>query len=164
MGLHPRYDPRSGHTKAYEQQVLLGLINSTVEDVRLKEDLGYEAVMGIIDRHVRTQVNWKKLKQLEVLGLDEIALKKGHRDFVTIVTALIAGQLSVLAVLPDRKKETVKAFLSGMPKRLSRGLKAVCSDLYEGYLNAAKEVFGQGVRVIADRFHVAKLSWKRWKR
>ncbi len=54
-------------------------------------------------------------------------------------------------------KETVKAFLSSMPKRLRRGLKAVCSDLYEGYINAAKEVFGQGVRVIADRFHVAKL-------
>lgn len=151
------YDPRSSHTKAYEQQVLLGLINSTVEDVSLKEDLGYEAVMGIIDRHVQTRVNWKQLKKLEVLGLDEIALKKGHRDFVTIVTALIAGQLSVLAVLADRKKETVKAFLSSMPKRLSRGLKAVCSDLYDGYINAAKEVFGKGVRVIADRFHVAKL-------
>lgn len=151
------YDPRSAHTKAYEQQVLLGLINSTVQDVSVKEDLGYEAVMGIIDRHVQTQVNWKQLKQLEVLGLDDIALKKGHRDFVTIVTALIAGQLRVLAVLADRKKETVKAFLSSMPKRLRRGLKAVCSDLYEGYINAAKEVFGQGVRIIADRFHVAKL-------
>ncbi len=154
------YDPRSGHTKAYEQQVLLGLINSTVEDVSLKEDLGYEAVMGIIDRHVQTQVNWKQLKKLEVLGLDEIALKKGHKDFVTIVTALIGGQLSVLAVLADRKKETVKAFLSSIPKRLSRGLKAVCSDLYDGYINAAKEVFGKGVRVIADRFHVAKLYRK----
>ncbi len=84
------YEPRSGQTKAYEQQVLLGLINSTVQDVSLKEDLSYEAVMGIIDRHVQSQVNWKKLKQLEVLGLDEIALKKGHRDSVTIVTALIA--------------------------------------------------------------------------
>ncbi len=154
------YEPRSGQTNAYEQQVLLGLINSTVKDVSLKEDLGYEAVMGIIDRHVQTQVNWKKLKQLEVLGLDEIALKKGHRDFVTIVTALIAGQLRVLAVLADRKKETVKAFLSSIPKRLRRGLKAVCSDLYEGYINAAKEVFGKGVRVIADRFHVAKLYRK----
>jgi len=40
---------------------------------------------------------------------------------------------------------------------LRRGLKAVCSDLYEGYINAAKEVFGKGIRVIADRFHVAKL-------
>ena len=43
---------------------------------------------------------------------------------------------------------------------MSRGLKAVCSDLYEGYINAAKEVFGKGVRVIADRFHVAKLYRK----
>ena len=29
--------------------------------------------------------------------------------------------------------------------------------MYDGYINAAKEVFGKRVKVIADRFHVAKL-------
>jgi transposase len=94
------------------------------------------------------------------LGLDEIALKKGHNDFVSAVTANVQGQLRILAVLADRKKETVKAFLSSIPKRLSRTIKAVCSDMYEGYINAAKEVFGEGIRVVVDRFHVAKLYRK----
>lgn len=34
---------------------------------------------------------------------------------------------------------------------------ALCSDLYEGYINAAKEVFGANVMVVVDRFHIAKL-------
>jgi transposase len=34
------YEARSPHTKAYETHVLLNLVNSTVEDVRVKEDLG----------------------------------------------------------------------------------------------------------------------------
>lgn len=33
----------------------------------------------------------------------------------------------------------------------------MCSDLYEGYINAAKEVFGANVIIVVDRFHSAKL-------
>jgi transposase len=36
----------------------------------------------------------------------------------------------------------------------------VCTDLYDGYINAAREVFGRQVRIVADRFHVAKLYRK----
>ena len=33
----------------------------------------------------------------------------------------------------------------------------VCSDRYEGYSNAIKEVLGKDVQVVVDRFHVASL-------
>ncbi len=51
------YEPRSPHTIAYEEHVLRELVHSTVLDVSIKEDLGYEAVMGIIRRHVQTEVD-----------------------------------------------------------------------------------------------------------
>ena len=76
------YDARSPHTKAYDAHVLLNLVNSTVEDVRIKEALGYEAVMGVIDRHVSQQVDWSEFTELPIIGIDEIALKKGHRNYV----------------------------------------------------------------------------------
>ena len=34
-----------------------------------------------------------------------------------------------------------------------------CSDMYDGFINAAKEVFGDKVKIIIDRFHVAKLGF-----
>ena len=37
---------------------------------------------------------------------------------------------------------------------------SVCSDLYEGFINSAKEVFGKNIRIVIDRFHVAKLYRK----
>jgi hypothetical protein len=86
------------------------LVNSTIQDVALKEALGYEAVVGIINRHVATQVEWGQFDRLEVVGLDEVALKKGRSDYVVIVTTRLRdGQVKVLAVLPNREKETVKA-------------------------------------------------------
>lgn len=150
------YEPRSSQTKAYEDHVLLSLVNSTVEDVSIKEALGYEAVMGIINRHIAPEVDWRKFKRLGIIGIDEISLKKGHKDFVTIITARVGTEVNILAVLEDRKKDTVKGFLASIPKRLKRTIKAVCSDMYEGFINAAKEAL-KGVRIIVDRFHVAKL-------
>jgi hypothetical protein len=95
--------------------VILSLIGSTVEEVSLKEGLGYEAVMGIMRRHLESKVDWGKLSRLEQLGLDEISLKKGHKDFVTLASARIDGHIELLGVLKDRKKETVKAFLQSIP-------------------------------------------------
>jgi transposase len=136
--------------------MLLQLVNSTIQDVALKEGLGYEAIVGIIDRHIATQVDWFELTRLEVLGLDEVALKKGHSDYVVIVTARLSNdQLKVLAVLPDREKETVKTFLKRIPTRLQRTIHTVCTDMWPAYVNAVKEVLAQAV-VVVDRYHVAK--------
>ena len=151
------YTPRSASTRAYEEQVLLSLVNSTVHDVALKEEVGYEAIMGMLDRHIAHAIDWETVPPIEVLGLDEIALKKGHRDFVTIVTGRRQSQTLILGVLADRKKATVKAFLQGMPRGVRQTIHTVCSDMYEGFVNAAKEVLGKRVKLVIDRFHVAKL-------
>jgi len=127
-----------------------------VEDVTIKEDIGYEAVMGIIDRYIGYKVNWETIQKLDIIGLDEISLKKGHKNFVTIVSGRIGENTIILSVLKDRKKATVKRFLKTIPKRLRRNVVAICSDMYEGFINAAKKVFGKNIIVI-DRFHVAKL-------
>ena len=62
----------------------------------------------------------------------------------------------VLGVLKDRKKDTVKKFLSSIPKGLARTVENICCDMYDGFINAGKEVFGSKVKIIIDRFHVAK--------
>ncbi|NEX21376.1 transposase [Thiorhodococcus mannitoliphagus] len=36
-------------------------------------------------------------------------------------------------------------------------MRVVCSDLYHGFISAAKAVFGKRVLICADRFHVARL-------
>jgi transposase len=157
----PWYDPNSPSTKKYDRHILRLLINSTVHDVSQKEGLGYDAAMGVIDRCVGQQVDWTKWKELPTLGIDEIALKKGHKDFVTIVsTRSKRGEVEILAVLPGRQKDTVKEFFYSIPKRLRDTVGDVCCDMYEGFIKAAAEVFGSGVRIVADRFHVAKMYRK----
>jgi len=151
------YTPKSAFTKAYEQNILLSLINSTLQDVSRQHEIGPEAIEGILDRNLQSTVNWETIKSLEVIGVDEISLKKGHRNFITIVSAQVQDEVMLLGVLPDRTKATVKNFFLSIPKNLRKTVKAVCSDLYQGFIGAAKEAFGRHVAVCADRFHVAKL-------
>jgi len=51
-----------------------------------------------------------------VLGIDEIALLKGRKNYAAILTTRQEnGQIGILAVLGDRKKKTVRAFLETTP-------------------------------------------------
>jgi transposase len=139
-----------------DEHLLLQLVASTIEDVSRKERVSYAAVLGALERRISAEVDWSAYTRLEVLGVDEIALKKGHRDFVTVVTARLAGERVVLlGVLPDRQKETLIAFLRSIPQRLSRTIQTVCCDLYEGYIQAVREELPRA-RIVADRFHVTR--------
>ena len=75
------------------------------------------------------------------------------------ITARHAGRIEILAVLPDRKKTTARQFLERIPPRLPT-IEAVCSDMWDGTINAAKE-FRQAHNtcqfdIVVDRFHVAQ--------
>jgi transposase len=115
-------------------------VNGTVEDSRIKEDVGYEAIMGIIDRHRCRTMDWNLFTHLEVIGLDEISLQKGHRDFVAVVTGRVENKTVILGVLADREKETVTQCLPAIPRHLCKTMHTVCCDMYDGFVNAAKEV------------------------
>ena len=151
------HDPRSPHAVVYDDHVLLQLVNATLEDVRRKEHLPYDTVVGVLERRVQNKVDWSAYSSLGVLGLDEIALKKGHRDFVVIVTAHLTdeGRVVILGVLPNREKETVVAFLRSIPERLRWTIYTACCDMYPGYVEAVREEVNSA-RIVIDRFHLAE--------
>lgn len=150
------YNRRSKFTKAYEEHLMRMLINSTVTDVSRKEDVSFDDIEGVLNRQIDKEVDWDQIDKLNLIGLDEIALKKGHKDFIVIVSTIINGVIKILAILADRKKETVKTFLKSIPDKLRSTVRIACCDMYDGYINAVKEVFSNQVKVVIDRFHIAK--------
>jgi transposase len=149
-------ESNSPHSMAYDDHLLLQLVNSTVEDVSIKENVSYDCVLGVLERRISTGVDWWEYSALGVVGMDEIALKKGHRNFVVIVTARLAeDRLVILAVLPDRQKDTLIEFLRSIPQRLQQTIHTVCCDMYEGFSEAVREEL-KHVRIVMDRFHVAR--------
>lgn len=149
------YDPNALHTKAYERHLILQLIGSTLTDVQAKEDVTSDALLGILDRWIATSVEWDALPPFATMGIDEIALLKGHRDFVAVISARTTqGDLYLLAVLPDRLKATVVAWLKTIPAAIRAQITIVCTDIWDGSITAVEEVLPDA-RIVIDRFHVA---------
>jgi transposase len=114
-------DSNSPHTFAYDEHLLVQLVGSTLKDVSLKEQVAYDAVLGVLERRIGAEVDWSAYASLGKVGLDEIALKKRHRDFVTIVTArLEEGQVGLLGILADREKDTSGGFSALDPTSLGQ--------------------------------------------
>ncbi len=79
-----------------------------------------------------------------------------QNNFVVIVTArLVEGRVVILAVLPDRQKDTVVEFLRSIPERLKQSIHTACCDMYEGFTEAVREELSHA-RIVIDRFHVAR--------
>jgi transposase len=63
----------------------------------------------------------------------------------------------VLDVLESREKDAVARWLTAAKESgLLSSVQEVTSDMWDAYVEAAKEVFGPGVRITIDRFHVMK--------
>ena len=54
------HEPNSPNAFAYEQHILLQLVNATLEDVAVKERLSYDSVLGILERHLSDTVDWSQ--------------------------------------------------------------------------------------------------------
>ena len=144
-------------TKKLEEYIMRSLINSTIKDVSRKENLSYKTITRIVNRLINKKVDWSEYSDLMTLGIDEISDKKGHQDYLTIVSVKTkSGDLSVIAVLDDRAKDTVLEFFNSIPPALKKTVKTVCCDMHDGFVYAALETFGSQA-VVIDRFHVAKL-------
>jgi transposase len=150
------HEANSPHSFAYDTHVLLQLIHSTVEDVSIKEGLPYESVAGALGRRIDKRVDWGQITSVETLGLDEIALRKGQGNYVTLVTGRLANsEIVLLGVLPGHEKAEVVEFLRSIPPRILQTIRTVCCDLWEAYTEAVREEIPTA-RLVADRFHVAK--------
>ena len=154
------YEPNSSHTKAYDQYLILLLINSTVSDVSHKENVGYGAVAGALERCVSTGVNWDEIEDLAIVGIDEVAMKEGKNNYLAIISSQQAdGHIVLLGVLEDRKKETVRQFWESIPENIRKTMSVVCTDMWRGYVTATEEFSREhnlSLEVVIDRYHVAK--------
>lgn len=147
---------KSPYTKDFEKYILKQMINSTIEDVSKKENIGYDSIVGILDRSISSNIDWNELLDIKTLGLDEISLRKGHKDFVTMVSAInVKEELKILAVLPGRDEDTVSQFLKTIPEEVKVKIKSACIDMYRSYRNSVEKEL-PNVSIVTDRFHVAK--------
>jgi transposase len=97
-----------------------------------------------------SQLSWQKVR---VLGMDEIALKKRHKQYVLVLSDL--ERHCVLAVLPTREQKTLAAWLKTRSTAEKKAIRVVSMDMWRPYHAFVKKELPQA-QIVADRFHVMK--------
>jgi transposase len=128
-------------------------LSQVAEVFRTNWQTAYKAV----ERAVEWGLARRPLDNVKAIGVDEVQWQKGHH-YLTLVYQIDAGCRRLLYVGLDRTEKSLRGFFETMPKKLAAGLKFVCSDMWQAYINVLKEYAGQAVHVL-DRYHiVAKLN------
>jgi transposase len=102
----------------------------------------------------RSRPDGQKIKPIKHLGIDELARKKKGEKYVAVIVDHDNDR--VLEVLPNREKSTVLAYLKQGKQGLLAHVEEVTTDMWDGYVEAVKEVFGDQAAITIDRFHVMK--------
>jgi len=158
----PKWVNKTGNkTKKYEKYCLKFLINSTIKDVSEKLNTTEDVIEGIVNRNIKTSINWNEAR-ITIMGLDEIALRKGHSHYLTIVSDHSDNKkVKILGVVDGNSKDDILPFLQSIPKDILLSLRGITIDMGASYFSALKEVIDDVDKfnriVTIDRFHVAKL-------
>lgn len=99
----------------------------------------------------REKNTWNSVKRL---ALDEIAMRKGHQDFVTVVGDIEQGNL--LDVIDSHRSEEIIEVLQQQPLEVRAQVQEVSIDMWGGFPKVIAQVFPNAV-LVYDRFHVMKL-------
>lgn len=144
-------NPDSIYTSRYEQYIYRLCRENTISFVSQFEYLGYDATEGIYYRHVSKKVTTQEY--IEILGIDEIAMRKGHKDYVLVISDI--GNKRVVEVLKDRHKESLDRYFDQMPARMREKIKKVSIDMWSPYYDSVREKLPHA-EIVIDRFHVMK--------
>ena len=131
-------------------------MNSTLEDIRLKEGRTYAYMVGTLERRMDASVNWTMMVDLQTLGLDEIALRKGQEHYVTLVTGRFRdGGIMILSVLPGHEKAVLVEFLRSIPKGSFYRCRLSVVTYGKPIIEAVREEIPTAL-IVANRFRVAR--------
>lgn len=88
------------------------------------------------------------------MGIDEIALRKGHKEYVVVLVDLDSHQL--IGMAPSRKHVDIKAVLLAWGAEVLANIEEVSIDLSGNYRGLVHRLL-PNADIVADRFHVMKL-------
>jgi transposase len=96
----------------------------------------------------------RDLQGVEAIGVDEVAYSKGH-NYMTLVYQIEDKSKRLIAVIKDRKTESLEGFFMKMGTSWCENIKVACSDMWRPYLKVIAEKLPNALNIL-DRFHIVK--------
>ena len=146
-------DVKRRHTQRYEQNIYERVKQSNMEQIVREEGLIHDEIKGIFEQvnKLKKKTSWKFVKRI---SLDEISMRKGRGNFVTVVSDISEGNL--IEMIDSHRSEEIIEVLMTQPSEVREQIEEVSVDMWGGFPKIIKKVF-PNAQIIIDRFHVMKV-------
>jgi transposase len=139
-------------TNMFEALAIDVLLAANVKRAAQLLRITWDEAWGVLQRAVARGRLAKDYAVPEYLGVDEKAIAKGHR-YMTLVCDLKQGTVEYVG--EERKEESLATYFAAFEPAQCAGIKAICMDMWQAYINAARAaVPGADDKIVFDRFHI----------
>ena len=145
-------NPRRTYTKKFERYAMELSRHMTIKDTARHLGVSWDVVKDIQKRYLSKHYAKPRLKDLELIAIDEISIGKGHR-YLTVVLDLFTG---IVVFVGDGKG--ADALLPFWKRLKSSGAKidAVAMDMSPSFISAVTTHLPTAA-IVFDHFHVVKM-------
>ena len=145
-------DPRFSYTHAFERYALELSRHMTIQDVARHLSVSWDVIKEMQKRDLTRRFSKLCLKDLQMIAIDEISIRKGHR-YLTVVLDMISG--AIIFVGDGKGADALAPFWKKV-KRAKAQIEAVAMDMSPAYISAVSVHLPQAA-IVFDHFHVIKL-------
>lgn len=138
-------------TKRFEQEIYECCRETTAAYTAKRFGISDKTVTEIYHTIAKQKQELNPILLTETIGIDEIAMHKGHKDFVVVISDLTNKK--VIDVLRDRKKGALESCIDGWSIEFKSNIKSAAIDLWGPYRSVIETKLPH-TKPVADRFHV----------
>jgi len=143
--------PDTGFTSLFEADVVALCKEMPVASVAERAKIHEESAWRILAYHVNEALEHVDLLQLDTIGVDEIAVKKGHK-YITLFYDI--KNAKVIHIEVGKGKDTIKKFKDTISKKINpEQIKYIAMDMSPAFISGASEYFPTA-KIVFDKFHV----------
>ncbi len=143
---------RRVHTLRFVEKIIEEVLNSDIKSVAKRNDLSDQEIETML-KDLGQDLFEEKPVNLKKLGIDEIAVVKGQKNYYVVLVDL--EKKKVIGLVEKRTKKEIKEYLEAWGEEVLSKIQEVSIDLWKTYKNIAEELIPQAT-IVADRFHVMK--------
>jgi len=144
---------RRRQTIALEFHIYRSCLSSNNKKVAKRAGLSHSTVRDIFNYFAQLKGRPSADHGVRVLGIDEISLKKRHKQFALVLSDI--DRKCIVAVLPTREKDALEQWIDSLSEQQRRTIRFVSIDMWAPYRQAVQCKLPHATLVV-DRFHVMK--------
>jgi transposase len=140
------------YTERLKKKILSELLESDVKNVAQRNGVSEQEIETMLKEWGK-ELSGQKPSGLKRLGIDEIALVKGQKNYCVVLVDI--DKKIIVGMLKNRTQVEVKKYLEAWGEEVLEQIEEVSIDMWKPYKNVSEALMPQA-EVVADRFHVMK--------